>query len=85
MEEFFDEDIREELNAEQEATVKEAEQLRNKIRSVLKDSEDGREVADYIIKELCAAESTCFRSDALEMARAAGKQEVGMILRQILE
>lgn len=63
----------------------EAERLRAVFRRVLKDTADGREVADYIIREVCKGETTCFSKDALEMARNAGKQEVALWLKAVLE
>lgn len=83
---FFEEDgIYEAVEDGKSEIVAEAERLRQKLRRVLKETADGREVADYIIRELCGFDRSCFSRNALEMAREAGKREVGLVLTQVLD
>lgn len=74
-----------ERERQEEEARAEAERLRAVFRRVLKGSAEGREVADYIIRKVCKGETSCFSKDALEMARNAGKQEIALWLKAVLE
>lgn len=85
-EDFFEDDgIYDAVEDGKTEIMAEAERLRQKIRRVLKGSADGRDVADYIIKELCGFDRSSFSRNALEMAREVGKREVALVLTQILD
>lgn len=85
---LFDEnplgEMQEDAASQQKKIENGAKALRDKIRSVFS-GKDGKEVSDFIIYGLCNCSRPVFNSDSLVMARDAGKQAVGFLLREILE
>lgn len=62
----------------------EAVLLRSKIRSVFS-TDDGKDVADYLLYEVCGIGRSVFDESAAKMARKAGAQEVGLLIKAILD
>lgn len=58
--------------------------LRSKIRAVFS-TNDGKDVADYLLYEVCGIGRSVFDENAAKMARKAGAQEVGLFLKAILD
>lgn len=77
-------ELDEESKAELEAVYSDGMKLRERILSVF-DSEDGRAVAKFLIYDVCRVCKSSFSANPLAMARDCGKQEVGILLKSILE
>lgn len=78
----LDED-RDDLMSELEQAEAEGKIMRERIRSVFA-SEDGKTVAKWLTEVLCGCSKSPFSQNALQMARDAGKQEIGLMLKAIL-
>lgn len=47
--------------------------------------EDGERVLEHLCRTICGEGTSCFASDALDMARKAGMQEAALMIRGFVE
>lgn len=84
MEEFYNE-TDDGLSEEESREIERWRAVKAHVKEFFKDNAYGKDFYNTLVNEVCGGNKSAFDTDALRMANKAGRQEIALYLKQIVE